>query len=55
MIKIIRRLLWRLLGFDYQMLLNKTDYVLLKNDTYTQKGIKTLIMVQRYGDGPMHH
>jgi virginiamycin A acetyltransferase len=41
MTKIIRTLLWRLLGFDYQMLLNKTDYVLLKNDAYTHIGIST--------------
>lgn len=38
MIAKIRKLIWRILGFDYQMMLNKTDYVLLKNDTFTQKG-----------------
>ncbi|MCF6168485.1 CatB-related O-acetyltransferase [Lutibacter sp.] len=37
----IRKILWRILGFDYQMMLNKTDYVLLKNDNFTQKGIRT--------------
>lgn len=30
--------MWRVLGFDYKMLLNKTDFVLLKDDHYTQKG-----------------
>lgn len=38
MLQKIRHILWRILGFDYRMLLNKTDYVLLKNDLYTQKG-----------------
>ena len=37
----LRKLLWRILGFDYQILLNKTDYVLLKNDRYTEKGTRT--------------
>jgi len=37
----LRNFLWRILGFDYQMLLNKTDYTLLKNDKYTSTGIKT--------------
>ncbi len=41
MIKAFRKLVWRLLGVDYQILLNKIDYVLLKNDKYTYKGIKT--------------
>ncbi len=39
--KKIRTFLWRILGFDYQMILRKTDYVLLKYDRYTQKGIGT--------------
>ncbi len=34
----IRTLIWRFLGIDYQMMLNKLDYVLFKNDRYTQKG-----------------
>jgi len=36
--KKIRQILWRILGFDYQTMLWKTDYVLLRNDRYTQKG-----------------
>lgn len=39
--KNIRVFLWRLLGFDYLMMLNKTDFVLLKNDLYTEKGAGT--------------
>ena len=35
---IIRKYLWRLLGFDYQMMLDKTDYTLLKNDSYSKFG-----------------
>lgn len=35
---ILRKFLWRILGFDFQMMLNKTDYVLLKNDRFTTKG-----------------
>lgn len=41
MITKIRIILWRILGLDYQGLLSKIDYVLLKNDMFTQKGIKT--------------
>ncbi|MBP0902468.1 CatB-related O-acetyltransferase [Mariniflexile gromovii] len=37
----VRILLWRILGFDYQTLLRKTDYVLLKDDSYTSKGNRT--------------
>jgi len=37
----LRNFLWRILGFDYQMLLNKTNYTLLKNDKYTAIGVKT--------------
>jgi len=37
----LRKLLWRLLGFDYETLLKKTDYVLLQNDTFAQIGVKT--------------
>ncbi|WP_332023317.1 CatB-related O-acetyltransferase [Kaistella sp.] len=36
--KRLRNILWRILGFDYQMMLSKTDYVLLKNDQNTKKG-----------------
>tara|TARA_R110001583_G_scaffold195129_2_gene369584 strand:+ start:343 stop:975 length:633 start_codon:yes stop_codon:yes gene_type:complete len=39
--KIIRKFLWRILGFDYQMLLDKTDFTLLKNDQYSKVGTKT--------------
>ncbi len=39
--KIIRKFLWRILGFDYQMMLDKNDFTLLKNDSYTKIGEKT--------------
>lgn len=35
----IRKLIWRVLGFDYSSLLLKTDFTLLKDDLYTIKGI----------------
>jgi virginiamycin A acetyltransferase len=37
----LRHFIWRILGFDYKTLLLKTDYTLLKNDRYTQKGVGT--------------
>jgi acetyltransferase-like isoleucine patch superfamily enzyme len=37
----IRQFLWRILGFDYETMLNKTDYTLLKSDPYTSKGSGT--------------
>lgn len=37
----LRKFLWRLLGIDYQQILNKLDFVLLKNDVYTKKGAGT--------------
>lgn len=40
-IKSFRHVIWRILGFDYQMLLNKTDYILLKNDSNAIVGEKT--------------
>jgi virginiamycin A acetyltransferase len=52
----IRRFLWHILGFDYQMLLNKTDYVLLKNDLFTKKGLRTYdngAKVWRWTDKPL--
>ncbi len=33
--------MWRILGFDYQQLLDKNDYILLKNDRYSIIGSKT--------------
>jgi len=33
----LRKFLWRILGFDYDYMLDKTDYTLLKNDKYTSK------------------
>ncbi|MNK67246.1 Streptogramin A acetyltransferase [compost metagenome] len=36
--KKIRNLLWRILGFDYNYLLEKTDFVTLKRDLFTEKG-----------------
>ena len=37
----LRKLVWRILGFDYQMMLDKNDFTLLKNDSYTKIGEKT--------------
>lgn len=56
MIKTIRTFLWRILGFDYQMMLNKTDYVLLKNDPFTHKGLKSYdngAKVWRWSSAPL--
>tara|TARA_B110000090_G_scaffold209932_1_gene268815 strand:+ start:1749 stop:2384 length:636 start_codon:yes stop_codon:yes gene_type:complete len=56
MIKQLRKFLWRILGFDYQMLLDKTDYVLLKNDKNTRKGTRTYdngAKVWRWTDAPL--
>lgn len=39
--KKIRKFLWRLLGVDYEYLLEKTDFVMLKRDSYTKKGAGT--------------
>lgn len=41
MLVIIRTILWRILGIDYNQILNKLDYTLLKNDNFTVKGIGT--------------
>jgi len=41
MIITIRKFLWRLLGVDYNSFLRKTDYVMLKDDNYVQKGVGT--------------
>jgi virginiamycin A acetyltransferase len=41
MIKKIRVALWRILGFDYKTILNKTDYMLLKNASYVTMGTRT--------------
>lgn len=38
MIKKIRKLIWKLLGVNYDSLLRKTDYIMLKEDKYTEKG-----------------
>ena len=38
---LLRKLVWRILGFDYQMMLDKNDFTLLKNDSYTKIGEKT--------------
>lgn len=37
----VRKFFWKILGFDYKMMLNKTDYVLLKNDNHSQIGART--------------
>lgn len=36
--KKLRLILWRILGFDYEYLLHKTDFTLLKYDKFTNKG-----------------
>ncbi|MFD0988664.1 CatB-related O-acetyltransferase [Mariniflexile jejuense] len=54
--KKIRYYLWRVLGFDYQMLLDKTDYVLIKNDKFTQRGLRTYdngALVWRWSNAPL--
>ena len=38
---LLRKLVWKILGFDYQMMLDKNDFTLLKNDSYTKIGEKT--------------
>ena len=56
MISYFRIILWRILGFDYKILLNKTDYVLLKNDSFTMKGTKTYdngAKVWRWSSAPL--
>lgn len=32
---------WKILGFDYDIILKKTDFTLLKDDKYTTLGLKT--------------
>jgi virginiamycin A acetyltransferase len=41
MLNKLRHFLWRLLGIDYQTILKKLDYTLLRNDKFTTKGIGT--------------
>lgn len=41
MLNKLRHILWRILGVDYQTILKKLDYTLLRNDKYTTKGIGT--------------
>ena len=41
MLNKIRYYLWRLLGIDYNTILEKLDYTLLFNDKYTTKGVGT--------------
>ncbi len=56
MFKIIRKFLWRILGFDYHMILDKTDFTLLKNDRYSRVGIKTYdngAKVWRWSNAPL--
>ncbi len=37
----LRSFLWKILGFDYNMMLNKTDFTLLKDDKYSTLGLRT--------------
>lgn len=39
--KKIRKFLWRILGVDYYTFLKKQDYTLLKDDNFTELGVKT--------------
>lgn len=41
MLNKLRHLLWRILGVNYQMILKKLDYTLLKHDQFTTKGVGT--------------
>lgn len=41
MIKKLRSFFWRFMGVDYEQFLQKTDYVLLKHDKFTNKGVGT--------------
>lgn len=41
MINLLRKLIWRLLGVDYNSFLRKNDYKLLKDDGFVEKGIGT--------------
>ncbi|WP_379968529.1 CatB-related O-acetyltransferase [Epilithonimonas sp. UC225_85] len=41
MIKKLRRFFWRLMGVNYDQFLRKIDYVLLKDDKFTEKGTGT--------------
>lgn len=53
---ILRKFLWRILGFNYQIMLNKTDYTLLKNDKHTSIGLKTYdngAKVWRWSNAPL--
>ena len=52
----LRKLVWRILGFDYQMMLDKNDFTLLKNDSYTKIGEKTYdngAKVWRWSNAPL--
>lgn len=37
----VRKFIWRILGFDYNMMLRKTDFTLLKDDKYSTLGLRT--------------
>ena len=37
----VRLFIWKILGFDYNMMLNKTDFTLLKDDKYSTFGLRT--------------
>lgn len=54
--KIVRKLLWRLLGFEYQHIFRIADHVFLKEDSYTFIGnhsINNHAMVYRWSDAPL--
>lgn len=41
MLAVFRKVIWRLLGFDYNQMLQKTEFMLLKHDKFTKKGVGT--------------
>ncbi|WP_159020237.1 CatB-related O-acetyltransferase [Algibacter sp. L3A6] len=52
----IRKLIWNILGIDYDQALNIHDYIFLKNDKFSQIGYKTYdngALVWRWTDAPL--
>lgn len=56
LIRLIRKLLWRILGIDYAHMLRVIDYVYLDKDKYTSIGTGTYnngAVVYRWSDSPL--
>lgn len=52
----LREFIWRILGFDYNMMLNKIDFTLLKDDKYSTFGLRTYdngAKVWRWAQAPL--